>query len=264
MMPAVASIPVFIAPTLISVNTDSICACTNAGGIGINATSIRINGSYIHSTQGTASGLRVLMVFDQIARYADQGGKRAGSIAVYIEPWHADIFFFLELRKNTGSETERARDLFLALMINDIFMERVEKNEKWSLMCPAECPNLLDKYGKDFDREYLEYEKNGRYVKQIDARDLWYAILEAQIETGNPYMLYKDAINLKSNQINIGVINGSNLCAEILEYSSAEEYAVCNLASIGLPKFIKVFKTQTNRFRNTRICKCFSRIRFII
>lgn len=212
----------------------------NAGGIGINTTSLRPNGTYIHSTQGTASGLRVLKVFDEIARYADQGGKRAGSIAIYIEPWHADIFFFLQLRKNTGAETERARDLFLALMINDIFMRRVENDETWSLMCPSECPNLLNKFGNEFDEIYINYEKKNKFIKQCPARELWYAILDAQIETGNPYMLYKDAVNLKSNQMNIGVINGSNLCAEILEYSSSDEYAVCNLVSICLPKFVIV------------------------
>lgn len=198
-----------------------------AGGIGINVTNIRVDGAYIHSTQGKASGMRLLMVFNQIARYADQGGKRAGSIAIYIEPWHGDIFFFLDLRKNSGAETERARDLFLALMINDIFMKRVEENGVWSLMCPAECPELLNKFGEEFTRIYEEYESKGKFLKQIRARDLWFKILDSQIETGVPYFVYKDSVNYKSNQINIGVVNGSNLCAEIVQVSSTNEYAVC-------------------------------------
>lgn len=183
-----------------------------SGGIGIHATNIRVNGAYINSTQGTASGLRLLTVFNQIARYADQGGKRAGSIAIYIEPWHGDIFFFLELKKNTGAETERARDLFLALMVNDIFMKRVEDNGVWSLMCPSLCPDLLDKYGTEFTTAYEKYESEHNYLKQIPARDLWFKIMETQIETGVPYIVFKDAVNYKSNQINIGVVNGSNLC----------------------------------------------------
>lgn len=183
-----------------------------AGGIGINVTNIRVDGAYIHSTQGIASGLRLLTVFNQIARYADQGGKRAGSIAIYIEPWHGDIFFFLDLKKNTGAETERARDLFLGLMINDIFMKRVEEDGVWSLMCPSECPDLLNKYGTEFTEIYERYESQGKFIKQIKARDLWFKIMESQIESGVPYILYKDSCNYKSNQINIGVINGSNLC----------------------------------------------------
>ena len=183
-----------------------------AGGIGINMTNVRMDGSYINSTQGLASGLRVLSVFNQIARYADQGGKRAGSIAVYIEPWHGDIFFFLDLKKTTGAETERARDLFLALMVNDIFMKRVEENGIWSLMCPSECPDLINKYGTEFTRIYEEYEAAGKFHKQIQARDLWFRIMESQIESGVPYIVFKDAVNYKSNQINIGVVNGSNLC----------------------------------------------------
>lgn len=209
------------------------------GGIGINVSNIRVDGALIKTTQSKASGMRLLTVFNQIARYANQGGKRAGAIAIYIEPWHGDILFFLDLKKNTGAETERARDLFFGLMINDIFMKRVEEDETWSLMCPSECPNLINKYGQEFNDIYIEYEKNNKYLKQIKARDLWFKIMETQIETGTPYILYKDAINNKSNQINIGVINGSNLCAEIVEVSSAEEYSVCNLASICLPKFIK-------------------------
>ncbi|AEX61772.1 ribonucleoside-diphosphate reductase large subunit [Megavirus courdo7] len=209
-----------------------------AGGIGVNVSNIRADGSYINSTQGTASGLRVLTVFNNISRYANQGGKRAGSFAIYIEPWHADIYFFLDLKKNTGAETERARDLFLGLMINDIFIERVREDGVWSLMCPSECPNIVGKYGTEFNEAYLSYEKSGKYMKQISARDLWFKIMETQIETGVPYIVFKDAVNYKSNQINIGVINGSNLCSEIVEYSSADEYATCNLSSICLPRFI--------------------------
>ena len=184
----------------------------NAGGIGINMNNIRTQGSYIRSTHGKSSGLRVLTVFDSIAHYADQGGKRPGSIAVYIEPWHGDIFFFLNLRKNTGAENERTRNLFLGLFINDIFMERVENNEIWSLMCPVQCPNLLNKYGDEFTKTYLNYESEKKFIKQIPARELWFRIMESQIETGTPYILFKDHINRKSNHMNIGVINGSNLC----------------------------------------------------
>ena len=216
----------------------------NAGGIGINVTNIRINGAYINSTRGRASGMYVLTVFDRIARYANQGGKRSGSIAIYLEPWHADIFFFLELKKNTGADTERARDLFLALMVNDIFMKRVEEDGVWSLMCPNQCPNLLNKYGEEFTRIYQEYESMGKLVKQVPARDLYFKIMDSQFESGVPYMVFKDATNYKSNQINIGVVNGSNLCAEIVEVSSSDEYAVCNLVSICLPKYVKFVNNQ--------------------
>jgi ribonucleotide reductase alpha subunit len=183
-----------------------------AGGIAVHVSNLRCFGSYINSTQGRASGLRVLPVFGKISHYADQGGKRPGSIAIYLEPWHADIFFFLDLKKNTGAETERARDLFLGLMINDIFMQRVESDGIWSLMCPSECPNILDKFGTEFTQAYLEYESSGKYIKQISARELWFKIMESQIESGVPYIIFKDAANYKSNQQNIGVINGSNLC----------------------------------------------------
>ena len=210
-----------------------------SGGIGINVSNIRVDGAYINSTQGQASGLRLLTVFNQIARYADQGGKRAGSIAIYIEPWHADFFFFLDLKKNTGAETERARDLFLALMVNDVFMKRVEEDGIWSLMCPHDNPDLLNKYGEEFTRIYENYEANNKFVKQVKARDMWFRIMESQIESGVPYIVFKDAVNYKSNQINIGVVNGSNLCCEIVQVSTAGEYATCNLASICLPKFIK-------------------------
>lgn len=209
-----------------------------AGGIGFCATNIRASGSYINSTQGTASGLSVLNVFNNIGRYANQGGKRNGSIAVYVEPWHGDILYFLDLKKNTGAETERARDLFLALTVNSIFMRRVKEDAVWSLFCPNECPDLLNKYGTEFDNVYEKYETEKKYVRQMSARDLWFKIMESQIETGVPYILYKDHVNEKSNQKNIGTINGSNLCIEIVEYHDANEYAVCNLSSICLPKFV--------------------------
>jgi ribonucleoside-diphosphate reductase alpha subunit len=211
----------------------------HSGGIGICFTKIRCDGSYIKSTQGVASGLRVLKVFNEIARYADQGGKRPGSIAAYTEPWHGDIFFFLDLKKNTGAETERARDLFFGLMINDIFMRRVQEDGVWSLMCPSECPDLIGKYGEEFDKVYEEYERKGNFLRQIKARDLWFKIMETQFETGSPYMVYKDHVNRKSNQINLGTIGNSNLCAEIVEFTSKDEIAVCNLASICLPKFVE-------------------------
>lgn len=223
---------------------DCVLISKFAGGLGINMSNIRVMGAYINSTQGKASGLRLLLVFNQIARYADQGGKRPGSIAIYLEPWHGDIFFFLDLKKNTGAETERARDLFLGLMINDLFMKRVRDDGIWSLMCPSECPKLLNKYGSEFDEIYTNYELEGKYLKQIRARDLWFKIMESQIETGVPYILFKDAINYKSNQINIGVINGSNLCAEIVEVSTSKDYSVCNLASICLPKFVSICNNE--------------------
>lgn len=227
-------------------NTDSIgdswkdCAkiSKHAGGIGVCMTKLRSNGSYIATTQGNAHGLRVASVYNAIARDVNQSGKRAGSFAIYLEIWHADVQFHLDLRKTTGAETERCRDLFTALVINDLFMKRLLEKGKWSLMNPQECPEILDKYGEDFEREYIKCENEGRYVKQIDAIDLWKHILESQFETGCPYILYKDAVNKKSNQKNIGVINGSNVCIEIVEYHDANEYAVCNLANICLPKFV--------------------------
>lgn len=220
---------------------DTALISKNAGGIAIHVTNIRCDGAYIASTQGRASGLRVLPVFNQIGRYADQGGgKRKGSIAIYTELWNADCNYFLELKKNTGAETERARDLFLGLMVNDEFMYRVEADDVWSLMCPNDCPKLLNTYGEEFSRIYRKYESKGNFIKQIKARDLWFKILETQIETGTPYILFKDACNKKSNQQNIGCINSSNLCCEILEVSSADSYAVCNLASIALPKFVEI------------------------
>jgi ribonucleoside-diphosphate reductase alpha subunit len=212
----------------------------SAGGIGLSIHNVRAKGSYIKGTGGTSNGIvPMLRNFDMTARYVDQGGgKRKGSFAIYLEPWHADIFDFLELKKNHGKEEMRARDLFYAMWIPDLFMKRIEDNEMWSLFCPNEAPGLADCWGEDFERLYEKYEKEGKYRKQIKAQDLWFEILEAQIETGTPYMLYKDAANRKSNQKHLGTIKSSNLCTEIIEYTSPDEVAVCNLASIALPKFV--------------------------
>ena len=211
-----------------------------AGGIGLSISNIRAKGSYIKGTKGTSNGLvPMLRVFDTTARYVDQGGgKRPGAFAVYLEPWHADIFECLDLRKNTGKEETRARDLFYGLWVPDLFMRRVEEDGDWSLMCPAECPGLADCWGEEFDTLYASYERRGKARTTLKARELWYAILDAQMETGTPYMLYKDACNRKSNQRNLGTIKCSNLCTEIIEYTSNDEVAVCNLASIVLPKFV--------------------------
>ena len=213
----------------------------SAGGIGLSIHNIRATGSYIRGTNGTSNGIvPVLRVFNDTARYVDQGGgKRKGSFAIYLEPWHADVFDFLDLKKNTGKEESRARDLFYALWIPDLFMKRVEEDSTWTLMCPNECPGLYDTYGADFEALYHKYESEGKGRKTIKARELWHKVLEAQIETGTPYMLYKDACNAKSNQKNLGVIRSSNLCTEILEYTAPDEVAVCNLASIALPRFIE-------------------------
>ena len=213
----------------------------SAGGIGLSIHTIRSTGSYIAGTNGTSNGIvPMLQVFNDTARYVDQGGgKRKGSFAIYIEPWHSDIFDFLDLKKNHGKEEMRARDLFYAMWMPDLFMKRVEKDAEWTLMCPNECPGLCDVHGEEFEALYTKYEKEGKGRKSIKARELWEKILEAQIETGNPYMLYKDAANLKSNQKNLGTIRSSNLCTEILEYTSPDEIAVCNLASIALPMFVK-------------------------
>ena len=213
----------------------------SAGGIGLSIHNVRATGSYIAGTNGTSNGIvPMLRVFNDTARYVDQGGgKRKGSFAIYVEPWHADIFDFLELKKNHGKEEMRARDLFYAMWTPDLFMKRVEKNAEWTLMCPNECPDLYNVHGDEFDKLYLNYESEGRGRKTIKARDLWEKILESQIETGTPYMLYKDSANRKSNQKNLGTIRSSNLCTEILEYTSADEVAVCNLASIALPMFVK-------------------------
>ncbi|MCO6501048.1 MAG: ribonucleoside-diphosphate reductase subunit alpha [Vicingus serpentipes] len=212
----------------------------SAGGIGISIHNVRATGSYIKGTNGTSNGIvPMLKVFNDTARYVDQGGgKRKGSFAVYIEPWHADIFEFLDLKKNHGKEENRARDLFYAMWTPDLFMKRVEDNADWTLMCPHECPGLYDTHGKEFEKLYTKYENEGKGRKTIPARDLWNTILESQIETGTPYMLYKDACNKKSNQKNLGTIRSSNLCTEIIEYTSKDEVAVCNLASLALPKFV--------------------------
>ena len=212
----------------------------SAGGIGLALHDIRATGSYIKGTNGTSNGIvPMLRVFNDTARYVDQGGgKRKGSFAMYIEPWHADVFDFLDLKKNTGKEEMRARDLFYALWIPDLFMKRVEENGDWTLMCPHECPELSETFGAEFEALYTQYETEGKGRKTIKAQDLWFKVLESQIETGTPYMLYKDAANSKSNQQNLGVIKSSNLCTEIIEYTAPDEIAVCNLASLALPKFV--------------------------
>jgi ribonucleoside-diphosphate reductase alpha chain len=212
----------------------------SAGGIGLSIHNVRATGSYIGGTNGTSNGIiPMLRVFNDTARYVDQGGgKRKGAFAIYLEPWHADILGFLDLRKNHGKEELRARDLFYALWISDLFMKRVEADGNWSLFCPNEAPGLAECFGEEFERLYEKYESEGRARKTIKAQELWFAILEAQIETGTPYMLYKDAANRKSNQQNLGTIKSSNLCTEILEYTSADEVAVCNLASLALPRFV--------------------------
>ncbi|KAI9202764.1 ribonucleotide reductase [Polychytrium aggregatum] len=212
----------------------------NAGGIGLHIHNIRATGSYIAGTNGQSNGIvPMLRVFNNTARYVDQGGnKRPGAFAIYLEPWHADVFEFLDLKKNTGKEETRARDLFYAMWICDLFMKRCEKNEDWSLFCPAEAPGLADCWGEEFEALYTKYEKEGRARKVVKAQKLWYAILESQTETGTPYILYKDSCNRKSNQQNLGTIKCSNLCTEIVEYSAPDEVAVCNLASIALPSFV--------------------------
>ena len=213
----------------------------SAGGIGLAIHNIRATGSYIKGTNGTSNGIiPMLKVFNDTARYVDQGGgKRKGSFAVYLEPWHADIFDFLDLRKNHGKEEQRARDLFYALWICDLFMERVEADGEWTLFCPNEAPGLSDCHGEEFNKLYTKYEKQGKGRKTIKAQELWFAMLESQVETGTPYMLYKDACNEKSNQKNLGTIKSSNLCTEIVEYTAPDEVAVCNLASVALPMFVK-------------------------
>ncbi len=212
----------------------------SAGGIGLSIHNVRATGSYISGTNGTSNGIvPMLKVFNDTARYVDQGGgKRKGAFAIYLEPWHADVFDFLDLRKNHGKEEMRARDLFYALWVSDLFMKRVEANEEWSLFCPHEAPGLADCFGAEFEAFYEKYEKEGRARKTVKAQELWFAILDAQVETGTPYLLYKDAANGKSNQQNLGTIKSSNLCTEIMEYTSAEEVAVCNLASLALPRYV--------------------------
>ena len=212
----------------------------SAGGVGLSIHNVRATGSYIRGTNGTSNGIvPMLKVFNDTARYVDQGGgKRKGSFAIYIETWHADIFDFLDLKKNTGKEEMRARDLFFAMWTSDLFMKRVQEDTYWTLMCPNECPGLYDVYGEEFETMYIDFETRGKGRKTIKARELWEKILESQIETGTPYMLYKDAANRKSNQKNLGTIRSSNLCTEIMEFTSKEEIAVCNLASISLPMFV--------------------------
>eukprot|EP01035_Chromulina_nebulosa_P018017 gene18017-23656_t len=211
-----------------------------AGGIGLSIHNIRASSSYIRGTNGVSNGIApMLRVFNNTARYVDQGGgKRKGSIAIYLEPWHADIFEFLDLKKNHGNDLERARDLFYALWVPDLFMKRVEENGMWSLFCPNEAPGLFDVWGEDFNRLYEQYEQSGLARKTIRAQELWFAVLTSQVETGTPYILYKDTCNAKSNQKNLGTIRSSNLCTEILEYTSPDEVAVCNLASINLATFV--------------------------
>ena len=213
----------------------------SAGGIGLSIHNVRATGSYIKGTNGVSNGIiPMLRNFDMTARYVDQGGgKRKGSFAIYLEPWHSDIFEFLQLKKNHGKEELRARDLFYAMWIPDLFMKRVESNSDWSLFSPDEAKDLHETYGEEFEKLYQKFEKEGKARKTVKAQDLWFEILEAQIETGNPYILYKDACNIKSNQKNLGTIKSSNLCTEIVEYTSPDEVAVCNLASIALNKFVK-------------------------
>jgi ribonucleoside-diphosphate reductase alpha chain len=213
----------------------------SAGGIGLSIHDIRAKGSFIKGTNGTSNGIvPMLRVFNDTARYVDQGGgKRKGAFAIYLEPWHADIEDFIELKKNHGKEELRARDLFYALWINDLFMKRVEADKEWTLFCPNKAPGLADCYGTKFEEKYEQYEKEGRGHKTVKARDLWYKIIQSQIETGSPFMLYKDHANEKSNQKNLGTIKSSNLCTEIMQYTSSKEVAVCNLASIALPKFVE-------------------------
>jgi len=217
----------------------------NAGGIGLHVHNIRCNGSHIAGTNGTSNGLiPMLRVYNNTSRYVDQGGnKRPGAFAVYLEPWHGDIFDFLNARKNTGKEEMRARELFYALWIPDLFMKRVESDLNWTLMCPNECPGLADVWGEEFERLYEKYEAEGRGIETIKAQKLWSAIIESQIETGTPYMLYKDSCNRKSNQQNLGTIKCSNLCTEIVEYTSKDEIAVCNLASLALNRYVKEDRT---------------------
>ncbi|XP_053959498.1 ribonucleoside-diphosphate reductase large subunit-like [Anastrepha ludens] len=217
----------------------------SAGGLGLNVHCIRAKGTGIAGTNGTSNGLvPMLAVYNNIARHVNQGGgKRPGALAIYLEPWHADIFEFLDLKKNTGKEENRARDLFYALWIPDLFMKRVEADEDWSLMCPHKCPGLHEVWGEEFEKLYEKYEQEGRANKKVKAQSLWFAIIESQVETGTPYMLYKDACNRKSNQQNIGTIKCSNLCTEIVEYSAPDEVAVCNLASIALNMFVTPEKT---------------------
>jgi ribonucleoside-diphosphate reductase alpha subunit len=235
---------------------DTLTRCAkisqSAGGIGLSIHNVRAQGSYIKGTGGTSNGIiPMLKVFNDTARYVDQGGgKRKGAFAVYLEPWHADVIDFLDLKKNTGKEEMRARDLFYAMWVPDLFMKRVKEGGKWSLFCPNEAPGLFDVYGDEFEKLYTKYEAQGIARSQMNAQDLWFKILDSQIETGTPYLLYKDAANMKSNQKNLGTIRSSNLCTEILEYTSKDEVAVCNLASISLPRFVD---PQTRKYDFKRL-----------
>ena len=218
-----------------------------SGGIGLHIHNIRASNSLIRGTNGKSSGLvPMLKVFNDTARFINQGGKRNGSFSIYLEPWHADIEDFLEMKKNHGDEDKRARDLFYGLWIPDLFMEKVKQNDKWCLFCPNSCPGLSDVYGTKFNDLYSKYESENKEIKKINARELWYKILDSQMETGTPYLLFKDAANSKSNQKNIGVIKSSNLCTEIIEYSDEKETAVCNLASVSLPAFVNEEKREFN------------------
>jgi len=234
----------------------------SAGGIGLSIHNVRATGSYIRGTNGTSNGIvPMLRVYNDTARYVDQGGgKRKGSFAVYLEPWHADVFQFLDLKKNHGKEEMRARDLFFAMWIPDLFMKRVEENGEWTLMCPNECPHLFDTYGDEFEKLYTSYEQVGKGRKTVKARELWEKILEAQIETGNPYMLYKDAVNRKSNHKNLGTIRSSNLCTEIMEYTAPDEVAVCNLASIAIPMFVSEGADGVKFFDHKKLFKVTKKI----
>jgi len=236
-------------PGIYKTLSDVAMISQNAGGIGLAIHNVRATGSYIRGTNGKSNGIvPMLKVFNETARYVDQGGgKRKGSFAIYLEPWHADVEDFLDLRKNTGKEERRARDLFLALWVSDLFMERVEKNENWSLFSPSEVPDLHEVYGQEFNEKYLAAEEAGKAKKTIKARELWSKIIESQIETGTPYILYKDSANRKSNQQNLGTIKSSNLCCEIIEYTDKDEQAVCNLASIPVNKFLKSTDARTNK-----------------
>ncbi len=234
----------------------------SAGGIGLSIHNVRATGSYIRGTNGTSNGIvPMLRVFNDTARYVDQGGgKRKGSFAVYLEPWHADVFQFLDLRKNHGKEEMRARDLFYAMWIPDLFMKRVEEDKNWTLMCPNECPHLFDNFGEKFEELYIKYENAGKGRKTIKARELWEKILESQIETGTPYMLYKDSVNRKSNQKNLGTIRSSNLCTEIMEYTSEDEVAVCNLASVALPMFVSEEVDGSKFFDHKKLFKVIKKV----
>ena len=244
-------------------NTLSDCANISkwAGGIGLHIHNVRSSGSHIRGTNGTSNGIvPMLRVFNSTARYCDQGGgKRKGSFAIYLEPWHGDIESFLDMKKNHGDEEMRARDLFYAMWIPDLFMQRVITNQKWTLMCPDQCPGLSDVYGDDFNKLYTEYENSGKGIKELPARKIWLKILDSQIETGTPYLLYKDHANRKTNQKNLGTIKSSNLCCEIMEYSDDKETAVCNLASIALSKFVIQPNPSDDKYKHIQSIKIYSK-----